>query len=147
MVSIFWDARLERDLTRLHAERFALEQAIGEDPTSIADGSNPHPKAGQHLPFRHSIDYVVQRIGEEAARQGLALRSLSIAHQAASPSAIGTVGLEVSTLCQYASCKAWQSVLTQTFPSLAVRSLRLQPAAGSSGEIDAQWTLVLYVQD
>lgn len=92
--------------------------------------------------LRHSADALVEQASQQAKRQGLAMRAVSVAHNAATPSAWGRVALEVSTTGPYAASKAWQASLQQAHPALAVQSVRWQAASAPGAGLDAQWTRV-----
>jgi hypothetical protein len=134
-------------------QQTALDQAR-LPMTATGSGANPLPAHAQpalnpsEWPTRAEVDAVVQLAGETAQAQGVTLRSLTVSHQAASTQAWGQVTLDASTSGSYAALKTWQDGMQQAFPSLAVRSLRLQAApAGGEGGLDAQSTWVLHVRD
>lgn len=142
-----WQASALTSLDQLQSQvdaslRWRGAAAQTPTPESTARGID-----AKEWPSRHSADALVEQISQQAQRQGLAMRAVSVAHNAATPSAWGRVALEVSTTGPYAASKAWQASLQQAHPALAVQSVRWHAASAPGAGLDAQWTWVLHVRD
>lgn len=122
-------------------------------PLSAAAALQPNPEPALTIvdtadwPSRHTVDALVEQASQNALRQGLAIRAVSVAHHAATPSVWGRVVLEVSTTGPYAAQKSWQASLQKSHPALAVQSVRWQATPASGSGLDAQWSWVLHVRD
>lgn len=142
-----WQASALTSLDQLQSQVYsALEQPRAAAPTPTAEPATTGPDPSG-WPSRHSADALVEQASQQAQRKGLAVRAVSVAHNAATPSAWGRVMLEVSTTGPYAAQKAWQASLQQVHPALAVQSVRWQAASAPVAGLDAQWTWVLHVRD
>ena len=119
--------------------------------TAAALKPNPEPVLRDvdtaEWPSRHTADALVEQASQQAQRQGIAIRAVSVAHHAATPSAWGRVVLEMSTTGPYAAQKSWQASLQKSHPALAVQSVRWQATPASGSGLDAQWSWVLHVRD
>ncbi|QHE86657.1 hypothetical protein [Hydrogenophaga sp. BPS33] len=150
----------------LHTQRAqtqAVQQALEarQALAALAAGPAVDPRTGEHLPHadgatqpaqwpqRMAVDEVLQFAGASADAGGVLLRSLTVAHTAATERAWGKVTLEVSATGSHGALKAWQAAMQEHFPALSVANLRIQNAQGSMGGsgLDMQSVWVLPVQD
>ncbi|MGE0097847.1 MAG: hypothetical protein AB7S86_05810 [Hydrogenophaga sp.] len=126
------------------------EQAVAMDVTQEGAGLVATVSAGPFTwPERHLVDDLTRFMSEQAIVNRLAFRTLSISHTAPSAQAWGMVSLEVVASGAYGDVKNWQGGLLARYPSLAVRSLGLQPLGSSihADGLEARMTWVLYVRD
>ena len=121
IVAGHWHAPAEHAVDQLLAERNSLEQQKTTEGEHATAAASAQPQTREPWPLRGSVDTLVQQASLEALLRGLVVRSLSVSHQAATPTAWGKVNLEVSTTGTYAAFKVWQAGLMQAFPSLAVQ--------------------------
>jgi hypothetical protein len=127
-----------------HAELGAKHLLSAEIPVPYTNTS----MEPVNWPLRADVNEFLRHAGETAQARGVALRTISVSHQAASVQAWGRINLDVSAYGRYAALKAWQSAMQQRSSSLSVQSLRLQGSASSgSGDLDAQAIWVLHVRD
>jgi hypothetical protein len=102
------------------------------------------------LPPRARADDVVRDAGREAQALGLAIGTLGVSQQAATPREWGRVTFTVAASGDYRAAKAWVAALLARYPSLAVQSFGLR-ATGIGGADAArqelQATLVWWVRD
>lgn len=153
VLGLFARTVLQKQQGRLSRANLELAQLKQADESGVSERRNAAPQLQHEFlptqwPHRAEVDQVVQNASFAAVKQGLTIRSLSVSHQAATPTAWGRVTLDIATNGSYAASKAWQAALQHRHPALAVQKLQLQTGATAMpSSIDGQWTWVLHVRD
>lgn len=148
LASLFFQAQ-SSGLDRVKAAADdALRSSVGRPELPRMAGMQVAQSAPASWPLRSQVDEVVLMASRAAAKHGLIIGSLSVSHQAATPSAWGQVTLDVVTIGSYAASKAWQAALQQGYPDLALQKLQLNAGAvASTASLDGRWRWVLHVRD
>ena len=116
---------LQRTLASENANFAEARRLASAGATGVGAAAAPLPAANPFatLPPRVRADDVVRDAGREAQMLGLAISTLSVAQQAASPREWGRVTFTVAASGEYRAAKAWLAAVLARYPSLAVQTL------------------------